>query len=86
MLSLGKMDNQLVDKLGALAAHVVEHALASGLSWDQAIMAFGVASKAIAAKAASEANGAPAEYAAHAEKRLKYGMDHSAEVLRSYLG
>jgi hypothetical protein len=30
MLTLGKMDNQLVDRLGALAAHVVEHALASG--------------------------------------------------------
>jgi hypothetical protein len=85
MLTLGKMDNQLVDKVGALAAHVVEHALASGLTWDQAIMAFGVASKAIAAKAAEQENGTPAEYAAHAEKRLKYGMDHSAEVLRSFL-
>jgi hypothetical protein len=30
MLTLGKMDNQLVDRLGALAARVVEHALASG--------------------------------------------------------
>jgi len=86
MLTLGNMDKQLVDRLGALAAHVVEHALASGLSWDQAIMACGVASKAIAAKAAEQGSGTPAEYAAHAEKRLKYGMDHSAEVLRSYLG
>ena len=86
MLTLGKMDNQLVDQVGALAAHVVERALASGLTWDQAIMAFGVASKAIAAKAAEQGNGTPAEYAAHAEKRLKYGMDHSAEVLRSFLG
>jgi hypothetical protein len=85
MLTLGQMDNQLVDKVGALAAHVVEHALASGLSWDQAVMAFGVAGKAIAAKAAEQANGNPAEYAAHAEKRLKYGMDHSSEVLRAFL-
>src|SRR5205085_354519 len=37
------------------------------------------------AKAAEQGNGTPAEYAAHAEKRLKYGMDHSAEVLRSFL-
>jgi len=85
MLTLGQMDNQLVDKVGALAAHVVEHALASGLTWDQAIMAFGVAGKAIAAKAAEQGNGNPAEYAAHAEKRLKYGMDHSSEVLRAFL-
>ena len=86
MLTLNNMDNRLVDKLGVLAAKAVEDALASGLTWDQAVMAFGVASKAIAVKAASQANGAPAEFAAHAEKRLKYGMDHSAEVLRSFLG
>jgi aromatic ring hydroxylase len=80
------MDQRLVDQLGVLAAKAVEDALASGLTWDQAIMAFGVASKAIAAKAASQGGGTPAQYAAHAEKRLKYGMDHSAEVLRSFLG
>ena len=86
MLTLGNMDQRLVDKLGVLAAKAVEDALASGLTWDQAIMAFGVASKAIAATAASQGGGTPAQYAAHAEKRLKYGMDHSAEVLRSFLG
>jgi len=86
MLTLGNMNQQLVDRLGVLAAKAVEDALASGLTWDQAIMAFGVASKAIAAKAASQGNGAPAQYAALAEKRLKYGMDHSSEVLRSFLG
>lgn len=86
MLTLGNMDQRLVDKLGVLAAKAVEDALASGLTWDQAIMAFGVASKALAAKAASQGGGTPAQYAAHAEKRLKYGMDHSAEVLRSFLG
>ena len=86
MLTLENMDQRLVDKLGVLAAKAVEDALASGLTWDQAIMAFGVASKAIAAKAASQGGGTPDQYAAHAEKRLKYGMDHSAEVLRSFLG
>jgi hypothetical protein len=86
MLTLNNMDNRLVDKLGVLAAKAVEDALASGLTWDQAIMAFGVASKAIAVKAASQAHGQPDEYAKLAEKRLKYGMDHSAEVLRSFLG
>jgi hypothetical protein len=85
MLTLRQMDNALADKLGALAAHVVEHALASGLTWEQAIVAFGVASKAIAAKAASQGSGTLEECAARAEKRLKYGMDQSADVLRAYL-
>jgi len=85
MLSLRQTDNALADRLGALAAHVVEHALASGLTWEQAIMAFGVASKAIAVKAASQANGSPDQFAKLAEKRLKYGMDQSADVLRAYL-
>jgi len=85
MLTLRQKDNALADRLGALAAHVVEHALASGLTWEQAIVAFGVASKAIAVKAASQSNGAPEQYAKLAEKRLKYGMDQSADVLRAYL-
>ena len=37
MLKLGNMDAERIDRLGALAAHVVEHALASGLSWDEAV-------------------------------------------------
>lgn len=85
MLTLRQTDNALADRLGALAAHVVEHALASGLTWEQAIMAFGVASKAIAVKAASQANASPDQYAKLAEKRLKSGMDQSADVLRAYL-
>ena len=46
MLKLGNMDAARVERLGALAAHVVEHALASGLSWDEAILGFGIAAKA----------------------------------------
>lgn len=85
MLRVGNTDNGLVDRLGTLAARVVEEALASGLSWDQAIVAFGVASKAMAAKAAAEGNGTPDECAAHAQGRLQFGMEHSAEVLRALL-
>jgi hypothetical protein len=54
MLKLGEMDAARVERLGALAAHVVEHALASGLSWDEAVLGFGVAAKALAAKAAEQ--------------------------------
>lgn len=80
-----QMDEHMADKLGMLAAQVVDKALASGLTWEQAIVAFGVASKAIAAKAASQGGANQAEYAALAEKRLKYGMVHSADILKTFL-
>ncbi|MGJ7917030.1 hypothetical protein ACI48D_16340 [Massilia sp. LXY-6] len=85
MLTLGNMDAERVERLGALAAHVVEHALASGLSWDEAILAFGIAAKAIAAKASDQGGGSPQQCAALAERRLKSGMEQSADVLRAWL-
>lgn len=85
MLNLGNTDRERIDKVGALAAHVVEHALASGLSWDQAVLAFGVAARAIAAKAADQGNGSMEQCAALAERRLKTGMDRGDEVLRAWL-
>ena len=85
MLKLGDTDPHLVQKLGALAARAVEDALASGLTWDQAILAFGIASKAITANAAGQGGGTPEECAARAERRLNEGMDRSADVLKAYL-
>ena len=90
MLKLGDTDPRLINKLGTLAARVVEDSLASGLTWDQAVVALGIAAKAMSAKAASQggamSSGAnAADYALHAEKRLKEGMDRSAAVLKAYL-
>jgi hypothetical protein len=85
MLKLDNMDRDRVERLGALAAHVVEHALASGLTWDEAILAFGIAAKAIAAKAADQGIGTPDQCFTQAERRLKSGMDQSADVLRAWL-
>ena len=86
MLKVPNTDGGRVDKLGALAAHVVEQALASGLSWDEAIMAFGVAARALAAKAAEQGAGPLDQCAALAERRLKTGLDQGADVLRAWLG
>lgn len=85
MLKPGETDPRLIDKLGTLAARAVEDALASGLTWDQAVVALGIAAKAISARAASQGGAAPADYAQHAEQRLKEGMDRSAAVLKAYL-
>jgi hypothetical protein len=79
------MDKGRVDRLGALTAHVVEHALASGLNWDEAILAFGIAAKAIAARASDGGAGPIEQCAALAERRLKSGMEQSADVLRAFL-
>ncbi len=85
MLKLEDTDPRLIHKLGTLAARVVEDSLASGLSWDQAVMALGIAAKAMAAKAAGGGAATPDDYTLHAEKRLKEGMDRSAAVLKAYL-
>lgn len=86
MLKLDNMDHARVDRLGALTAHVVEHALASGLTWDEAILAFGIAAKALAMKASDQGAGTPDQCAAQAERRLKSGMNRSSDVLRAWLG
>jgi hypothetical protein len=85
MLKLGNMDAERIDRLGALAAHVVEHALASGLSWDEAVLGFGIAAKALAAKASDQGAGSVEQCATLAERRLKSGMEQSADVLRAWL-
>jgi hypothetical protein len=86
MLKLENMGRERIDRLGALTAHVVEHALASGLAWDEAILAFGIAAQAMAAKAADQGAGTREQCAAQAERRLKSGMTQSADVLRAWLG
>lgn len=85
MLTLGTMDRERLDRVGALTAHVVEHALASGLTWDEAFLAFGVAARALAARASDAGVGPFDACAARAERQLKSGMDQGAVVLRAWL-
>jgi len=85
MLTLGTMDRERIERLGGLTAHVVEHALASGLAWDDAILAFGIAARAIAARASDQGAGPFDACAARAERQLKAGMNQSADLLRAWL-
>lgn len=85
MLKISNVDDARIDKVGALTAHVVEQALASGLAWDEAIVAFGVAARAIAARASDQGAGTMDQCAALAERRLKSGLDQGSEVLRAWL-
>ena len=85
MLLLRTMDRERLDRLGTLTAHVVEHALGSGLTWDEAILAFGIAARALAARASDEGAGPFDACAVRAERQLKAGMNQSADVLRAWL-
>jgi len=85
MLTLGTMDRERIERLGGLTAHIVEHALASGLAWDDAILAFGIAARALAARASDQGAGPFDACAARAERQLKSGMNQSADVLRAWL-
>ncbi len=74
---------ELHQKIGAMAAETVKLALASGLSWDEAVAALGVASKALAVQASKQGDGAQADCVAHAAKRFTEGMKQDMDVLTS---
>lgn len=67
------------------AAEAVKAALASGLSWDESIAAFGVASKALSVRASQAGDGSQADCVAHAQRRFQQGIDQTASVLKTLL-
>lgn len=75
--------NELHRKIGKLAADVVKLAMESGLVWDEAVAAFGIASKALAIRASTEGDGTQEECHEHASKRLAEGMKQNVDVLLS---
>lgn len=79
------MDKELTKKIGDLASAAVKAALASGLTWDEAVAAFGVASKALAVRASGQGDGTQADCTARAMKRFKQGVDQTAAVIQAWL-
>ncbi|MEX3985997.1 hypothetical protein AB4Y45_44820 [Paraburkholderia sp. EG287A] len=53
------MDDDLREKIGAVAGKLVQDAMATGLTWEEIVVAFGLAAKATA-QAAASAGDAPA--------------------------
>lgn len=62
--------SKLHDNIGALAAKAMQAALTSGLTWDESVAAFGLASKALADGAAKEGDGTVGDCHSHAKKRF----------------
>ncbi|OJW46189.1 MAG: hypothetical protein BGO63_03725 [Candidatus Accumulibacter sp. 66-26] len=73
--------NKLHQDIGALASKVLQSAMASGLSWDESVAAFGLAAKALADGAAKEGDGSSADCQAHAQKRFTEGFAQTVQLV-----
>lgn len=67
-------------QVGQLAATVIQASMASGLTWDETIAAFGVAAKVLADAAAKDGDGEAADCHAHAQKRFAEGFAQNVSV------
>lgn len=73
------MDKQ--QQITALAAQLVQFAMASGLTWDETIGAFGLAAKALADGASREGDGPLYDCVAHAQKRFAEGIAQPVQLV-----
>lgn len=76
------MSNRLKEQIGALAFDAVKLAMASDLSWDEAVTAFGIASKALASSASEHGDGPIVDCVAHANKRFAQGIEQDARNIK----
>ena len=65
------MDNESQEKIGSAAGTFVQQAMDLGLTWDEAVTAFGLAAKAAANAAASTSGNASEDCVAMAHQRLE---------------
>lgn len=70
----------LNQQISDLAAQAMKLAMSSGLTWDESVAAFGIASKALAVKASSEGDGDKDSCTAHAVKRFYQGIEVDIEI------
>ncbi|MEX4004844.1 hypothetical protein AB4Y38_38975 [Paraburkholderia sp. EG285A] len=65
------MDDELKARIGVIAGKLVQEVMASGLTWDDAAAALGLAAKAAAQAAAGAAHGPAPECVALARRRFE---------------
>jgi hypothetical protein len=73
------MDN-MKEKTIFFVGKLMQDARASGLTWDEAVAAFGVAAQATAVAASTAGDGTQEECIAHARKRLEEGFGQHVQV------
>lgn len=72
--------SKLKQQIGDLATQAMTLAMGSGLTWDESVAAFGLASKALAVKASTEGDGDKDSCTAHAVKRFAQGISQDIEL------
>lgn len=73
------MDKEKQIEIGEFAARLVLESVQSGLSWDEVVAGFGVASKALADLASQNGDGGDCH--THARKRFDQGFDQTTIVI-----
>ncbi|WP_146758030.1 hypothetical protein [Paraburkholderia unamae] len=68
-------------KAGELVERFIEEAISAGLTWDEVVAVFGLASKALAQAAVAAGEGAEADCVAHARKRLEEAFAQDVRVV-----
>lgn len=70
----------MAEKCGRLADKVFVEMANSGLTWDEAVAALGIAAKATSKNAAMSGDGTPEDCLAHAKKRFEEGLAQNVSV------
>jgi hypothetical protein len=68
-------------KAGELVERFIDEAIAAGLTWDEVVVVFGLASKALAQAAVAAGEGAEVDCIAHARKRLEEAFAQDVRVV-----
>lgn len=76
------MDDNLRNKLGGFAAKLITSACESGLKWDEAVAAFGLASRGLVLSASAYGDGTVDDCIVHAQKRFNEGIGQAVTVNR----
>lgn len=75
------MDDELWTKIGLVAGKLVQQVMENGLSWDEAVAAFGLAAKASAESAASAADDGDDDCVEFARRRLEEAFSQDVRVI-----
>lgn len=68
-------------KIGVFAAKLAQDAMASGLTWDEAVAAFGLAAKAMAIVAVQAGDGGSENREAYARRRFEEAFAQNVSVI-----
>lgn len=68
-------------KAAELVERFSEQAISSGLTWDEAVVVFGLAAKALARAAAAAGDGTEVDCAEHARKRFDEAFAQEVHVI-----